>query len=67
MRFRDEIARLVQERQERQERGGPAFDPGALGPVLPIAASEGDTASWGALDVGPSDCQAPLAAAEGTG
>jgi hypothetical protein len=64
MRFREEIARLV---QERQERGGPAFDPGALGPVLPIAASEGDAASWGALDVGPSDCQAPLAAAERAG
>ena len=53
-RFRGEIARLV------QERGGPAFDPDALRPVLPIAASEGDVASWGAPDVGEPDCQAPL-------
>lgn len=57
-RFRGELARLFVERGG--ERG--TFDPLALSPVMPIAATDLDFASW--LPFQPSregDCQAPIA------
>ena len=55
-RFRENLAR-------RHAADDPvaSFDPGRLALVVPIAASDGDFASWWPLDVrAETDCQAPL-------
>lgn len=55
-RFREELARLYEERG-----GSDPFDPTALHPVLPIASSDADFARWWPLEVNrTTDCQAPL-------
>ena len=55
-RFRDALAR------RHAEAGGTGrFEPAGFPLVVPIAASDGDFASWWPLDVSAeSDCQAPL-------
>ena len=56
-RFRDELARLFVERAG--ERG--TFDPAALSPVMPIAATDPDFASWLPLQASrDGDCRAPI-------
>ena len=62
MRFRDELARLFLERGG--ERG--TFDPLALSPVMPIAATDSDFASWLPLQASrEGDCKAPIAVERG--
>jgi hypothetical protein len=56
-RFRDELARLFVERAG--ERG--MFDPLALSPVMPIAATDSDFTSWMPLQASrEGDCRAPI-------
>lgn len=56
--FRDELARLFVERGG--ERG--TFDPLALSPVMPIAATDPDFTSWLPLQASrEGDCRAPIA------
>ncbi len=58
-----EIDRFRQGLARRSADGGGrrSFDPGELALVVPIAASDGDFASWWPLDVrAETNCQAPL-------
>ena len=60
-----EVDRFRQDLARRYADGGgaTAFDPGELALVVPIAASDGNFASWWPLDVrAETDCQAPLTA-----
>ena len=60
-----EVERFRQDLARRYADGGgeTSFDPGELALAVPIAASDGNFASWWPLDVrAETDCQAPLTA-----
>ena len=54
-RFRDALAR-----RQGAAGGAPRFEPGAFPPIVPLAASDADFASWWPLDPGEVECLAPL-------
>ena len=56
-RFRQDLARRYADGD-----GDSSFDPGDLALAVPIAASDGNFASWWPLEVAEPDCQAPLIA-----
>ena len=56
-RFRETLARRYAE-----AGGTAAFEPGGFPLVMPLAASDGNFASWWPLDVSAADCLAPLVA-----
>jgi hypothetical protein len=58
-RFRSGIAKRI------EEGGGPSLEPARLGPVLPVAATDGDVSVPVAVERGAADCQAPLTAPGG--
>ena len=53
-RFREALARRA------AERGAPPFEPGVFPPIVPLAASDPDFASWWPLDPDEIECLAPL-------
>ena len=53
--FREALAR-----RHAAAGGSPRFEPGNFAPIVPLAASDADFASWWPLDAGAVECLAPL-------